>query len=274
MRIVFEKYQGAGNDFVVIERRSLKHGLTQEQIALLCDRRFGVGADGLMVLEAISASEVEMDYFNADGLPAGLCGNGARCAAAWMKRKTQLETEIHILASDGPHRAHLLSHFGNEFRIRLKMLDQLLPQEKENAFFLNTGAPHHILFVDDPNQVDVEKEGARIRNSASYAPYGTNVNFVSKNDKVLQVRTFERGVEAETLACGTGAVAVALTQAFLDGTKGQGEYQVLMPGGMLLIRYTFDGVRFSNVSLEGPATYVFTGEILLSDNEEDRETQA
>lgn len=275
MRILFEKFQGAGNDFVMIDKRSLKVVLSQVQIAFLCDRHFGIGADGLMILEPLNAGEVRMDYYNADGMPAGLCGNGARCTAAWMASKIKGADIIHIMASDGIHPAELIAKQGNEYVVRLKMADQNLPQEREkNAYFLDTGSPHHIAFVEDPARIDVQEEGARIRNSAPYAPYGTNVNFARKEKQGLRLRTFERGVEAETLACGTGAVATALTQAFLDGRNGLGEYQVLMPGGKLIVKYVFQESGFSNVFLEGPATFVFSGELLMPPYEQDRETKA
>ena len=275
MRVFFEKFQGAGNDFVMIDKRSLKNPLTRAQIAFLCDRHFGIGADGLMMLEPLNEEEVRMDYFNADGMPAGLCGNGARCTAAWMGSKTAATVDVRIFSTDGIHPAKIIGKRGDGSVIRLEMADQGLPQEQgSNAWFMDTGSPHHIIFVEDPSRSDVQEDGSRIRNSARYAPYGTNVNFARKEAQELRLRTFERGVEAETLACGTGAVATALTQAFLDGRKGPGEYQVSMPGGKLIVQYVFQGSGFTNVFLEGPAAFVFSGEIILPDNEQDRETQA
>jgi diaminopimelate epimerase len=264
MRISFDKYQGAGNDFILISRATLPRDLITAEIAFLCHRRYGIGADGLMILDSDAANVVRMEYYNADGLPAGLCGNGARCTAAWAARNMNFSRSIHIQASDGMHRAEMLSSLEEEDRIQLSIPDQAVPQQSAEGYFLNTGSPHHIVFVPDPARVDVEKEGARIRHSQVYAPFGTNVNFVRKRETGLEVRTYERGVEAETLSCGTGAVAAALTQAYLDESQGRGGYEVEMPGGKLKVNFEFNGAKFFNVSLEGPATFVFKGEIRLA----------
>lgn len=269
----FYKYQGAGNDFILLDQRQtlwLSRDSTKT-IAFLCDRHFGVGADGLILLQKHPQLDFEMVYFNADGRESTLCGNGGRCIAAFAKHLgIQAPDEgYHFMAIDGEHRA-LLPHStaaGLEW-VELKMNDVFQIETVMNGtsadFILNTGSPHFVRFVPDPNVLDIVEEGRIIRYSDRFRKDGINVNFVQENDGHLTIRTYERGVEDETLACGTGVTAASL--AFYKNSGQQGASQVEIPvkakGGDLKVRFEVnaDG-SFTNIWLCGPAQRVFTGEI-------------
>ncbi len=254
--ITFYKYQGTGNDFVIIDNRNGTIDLKQEQVALLCDRKFGIGADGLMLLNKLDGYDFAMKYYNADGNESTMCGNGGRCLSRFAK-DCGIEKEAFLfLAIDGDHE----SVFAQNGWVELKMKDVAGINSYLNDFVLNTGSPHYIKKVADIKTVDVFTEGRSIRNSADFIADGINVNFVSINDKGLYVRTYERGVEDETLSCGTGVTAAALA---LGKTKdGFNEIAIETPGGNLKVKFNAlaDG-SFDNIWLCGPATFVFKGEI-------------
>lgn len=249
----FHKYQGTGNDFVMIddrERRFDKGNLSL--IAKLCHRRFGIGADGVILIRDHHSFDFEMIYFNPDGSQS-LCGNGSRCAVHFAGKLGMIDKEAHFLAVDGPHRGFIKN---GAIHIRMPDVDEIL--DRAGDFFVDTGSPHHIKIVAEVAAVDVFQEGKAIRHSAPYGQEGTNVNFVEMLDQKLKVRTFERGVEDETMSCGTGVTAVALvlsTQGYRSPvplqTKG-GDLQVAFdekPEG-----------GFTNVYLIGPAEEVFEGD--------------
>lgn len=261
----FEKFHGAGNDFIMLDGRDGTIP-SNTQIAWLCDRHFGVGADGLIILNPQPDWVLHMRYFNADGGESTMCGNGGRCAAAWAHKHNLAVSQLEILASDGNHKAEVIRREGNTWEVRLSMGIAGVPVQRAGGYFINTGSPHHIGYTDALAETEVHTLGQAIRNSEEYAPAGTNVNFVERTEELLLVRTFERGVEAETLACGTGTTAVALTEAWLRQEKGRNSKLIKMPGGLLSVDYEVTSDGFRNVWLQGPASFVFKGEIDLPEN--------
>jgi diaminopimelate epimerase len=257
MSIHFFKYQGAGNDFILLDNRDQSFNDTDYNLVLqLCNRRFGIGGDGLMLLQGHSVYDFEMRYFNADGKPGSMCGNGGRCIVAFAKHLGIIGSETKFLAVDGPHYAKI-SDEGNW--IDLQMIDIQDIEKDGDAFVLNTGSPHYVAQVRGLESFDVYNNGKEIRNNTTYKQDGINVNFVEDQGDYLFVRTFERGVEDETYACGTGVTAVALALAYQKKEAGHFETPVKVLGGNLSIRFDYDGDRFANVFLCGPAEKVFEG---------------
>jgi len=265
MSLTFHKYQGTGNDFVIIDDRAAQFDTTdQARIAALCHRRFGIGADGLMLLRNRAGYDFEMVYFNADGAPSSMCGNGGRCLVAFAKYLGVIESSANFLAVDGPHEA-LVNADGT---VRLKMIDVAAPQPAdvgEEDVFLHTGSPHHIHFLDPEEspslaEFNVFAAGHDIRFDQAYDPAGTNVNFVEVPADPAHpwpVRTYERGVEDETYSCGTGVTAVALAASQRGAVS---PVRLSTPGGLLEVSFEqkADG-GFTNVWLSGPAVRVFGG---------------
>jgi len=255
----FYKYQGAGNDFVVFDNRSgAIHHQEPSWVQSLCNRRFGIGADGLILLQSHPDFDFEMVYYNADGQPSSMCGNGGRCAVAFAKKLGIIRNETTFLAVDGPHYAHC-SEEGSW--VNLQMIDVSVLERDGEAWVLNTGSPHYISTVQNLAQLDVYSCGKAIRYNSTYSEKGINVNFIEEKDTGYAVRTYERGVEDETLACGTGVTAVALAMAKEKNLIGTHNTPISVRGGALNVRFTFDGTTFTEVFLEGPATLVFEGNI-------------
>lgn len=255
MKIKFQKYQGAGNDFIIIDNRKASVNLDQKQIALLCHRRFGIGADGLMLLEDDTETDFRMKYYNSDGKEGSMCGNGGRCIVAFAKALGIDKQNYRFTAIDGLHEAKFDSAL-----INLKMNDVLDIKKIDQEWFLNTGSPHVVKWVEQIDTLNVEQKGQTLRYDNRFGKSGTNVNFIEQNDNCLKIRTFERGVEAETLACGTGAVASAII-AHLQ--SGKNSYRLEALGGTLEVSFENDGNKFFNIWLKGPAEKVFDGEIKL-----------
>ena len=257
MKIHFYKYQGAGNDFILIDNRTNKVNHNDPKlIAHLCDRRFGIGGDGIMFLQDKPGYDFEMVYYNADGQPSSMCGNGGRCIVAFAKFLGIIDSETDFLAVDGPHHAKI-SASGDW--VSLQMIDVNEIKRDGEAYVLDTGSPHYITLANDLKDKDVYADGYAIRNNATYKAKGINVNFVESADKGYFVRTFERGVEAETYACGTGVTAVALAMAKHHNQTGKLNTPIKVLGGDLNIRFETDGTNFSHIFLEGPAVKVFEG---------------
>jgi len=257
MQIPFYKYQGTGNDFILIDNR--QHFFPKSNtklIARLCDRKFGIGADGLILLEPSDQYDFTMVYFNADGNISSMCGNGGRCITAFAKKLKLIDNKTVFEAIDGTHEATIEKDV-----VSLKMIDVATVEQFEDHLFLDTGSPHHITFVDDVKNVNVKITGRKIRFGAPYFEEGSNVNFVQKVDKdTFKVRTYERGVEDETLSCGTGVTAVAI--AAHNAHKTQNNTVILeTPGGNLEVSFDHDNNTYKNVFLKGKATLVFSGEI-------------
>ncbi len=254
----FYKYQGTGNDFVMVDNRDNAFPKNDTKlIGFLCDRRFGIGGDGLILLENVSSADFRMVYYNSDGNESTMCGNGGRCIVAFAKQLGIIDDEAEFIAVDGPHHATI----DGDGTVSLHMKDVHTVTVYEDYVFLDTGSPHHVELVDDLETLDVKKIGSQIRYSGMYGDKGSNVNFVTQlgTDK-FAVRTYERGVEDETLSCGTGVTAVAIAMKMLDKTQAN---TVLLetPGGELKVNFTQDGKQFTNIYLTGPAQFVFKGEL-------------
>lgn len=257
MEINFYKYQGTGNDFVMVDNRDQSLDLSNlDLVRRLCDRKFGVGSDGLIAIQNHRDYDFEMVYFNADGSQS-MCGNGARCAVAFSAFLGIIEGKTHFLAIDGPHEAILSGD-----QVELLMGNVAGIEDKSGDFFVNTGSPHHVRFVKQVAEYPVFDEGKAIRYDAGYAPGGTNVNFVQPQaDDRIFVRTYERGVENETLSCGTGVTAAALVFGL---RQGQSRVKINTLGGDLSVKFDSnpDG-SFSKIWLIGPAEQVFSGKITI-----------
>ncbi len=257
MELTFYKYHGAGNDFVIIDNRNLTFPSDNiAYIAWLCNRRFGIGADGLMLLQDSEVYDFEMRYFNSDGREASMCGNGGRCIVLFARKMGIIGTTTTFLAVDGPHEA-VMEPDGD---VNLKMSDVTEVEQNGKEFYLNTGSPHFVRFVDNPEMVDVFAEGRKVRYSDRFKEIGTNVNFVGIRGNSLTVYTYERGVEDETLACGTGITASALSAALFNGLT-KGTYPVKAKGGNLSVSFEKSEKGFTNIWLKGPAAFVFKGEL-------------
>lgn len=255
MQTTFYKYHGAGNDFVIVDNRDLQFPADNiTYIEWLCDRRFGIGADGLMLLQNHPEYDFEMRYFNSDGREASMCGNGGRCIVSFAQKLGVIGTQTEFLAVDGPHEAVIES----DGDISLKMSDVQDVQITGGDYFLDTGSPHFVRFVEDLDKVDVFADGRAIRYSDRFREKGTNVNFVRQEGRHLTVYTYERGVEAETLACGTGITASALSAAHLSGIPS-GKFTVKAKGGDLSVSFEQSAGGFRNIWLKGPAAFVFQG---------------
>ena len=258
MKMNFFKYQGTGNDFVIADNRGgLYNDLTREQVAILCDRHFGIGADGLMLLNEAEGYDFEMKYFNADGKESSMCGNGGRCLVKFARMMGIHPSTYSFIAIDGQHSAII----NDDGTVALKMNDVNEVKAYHDDYILNTGSPHLVHFSSDISREDVFKKGREIRYSKDFEKEGINVNFVettSKNDSI-RVRTYERGVENETLSCGTGVTAAALV--CFHNASGFNRVEVETPGGSLSVEYEKSGDQYSNLWLIGPAEKVFEGTI-------------
>lgn len=259
MEIPFYKYQGTGNDFVMIDNRTKFFPSSQELIESLCHRRFGIGSDGLILLEEAEGYDFRMVYFNADGREGSMCGNGGRCAVRFAHDLGLFETSTSFIAVDGPHEG-----FASEAIIRLKMSPVSGVEKHGDHDFMNTGSPHYVTYVDDIKSTNVVEIGKDVRYGPVYGPAGgTNVNFVQLLDENhISVRTYERGVEDETYSCGTGVTACVLSAHLREGWNGPVTVETL--GGTLQVDYRNpSGTEFDDVYLIGPAIKVFEGNITL-----------
>lgn len=256
MHILFSKYQATGNDFILLDNRDHRYDtVSKQQVASLCDRRFGIGGDGLMLLNLSPDHDFEMKYFNADGALGSMCGNGGRCITAFAQRRGITSSQYRFLAFDGEHLAKIRDH-----SVSLKMSPVHKIDYDSANMIINTGSPHFILNVENVAGVNVFEEGRTIRNSPKYMSEGINVNFVEKlDDQFLYVRTYERGVEDETFSCGTGVTAAAIASA--GDQDGHYEFRIRTKGGELQVSFQKSGKGFDDIWLTGPAEFVFSGEI-------------
>jgi len=255
MMIAFYKYQGTGNDFVVLDNRDGRYsGLNTAQIAGICDRKFGIGADGLMMLELEDGYDFRMVYFNADGNLGSMCGNGGRCLVQFANDLGIQSEHYRFIATDGVHEAYM-----KDDRVHLKMQDVNGLENRGKVKILNTGSPHYVLFVENVQGLDVFGEGRKIRYGNEFSDKGINVNFVCRDGKGIRVRTYERGVENETLSCGTGVTAAALAHSNIDGLQ---EMAIKVEGGELAVSFNrVSEQQYEDIWLIGPAAFVFKGEI-------------
>ncbi|HAT80561.1 MAG TPA: diaminopimelate epimerase [Flavobacterium sp.] len=263
MQIEFYKYQGTGNDFVMIDNRS--GFFPKENVQLverLCDRRFGIGGDGLILLENdeikskhAMVTDFKMVYYNSDGNQGSMCGNGGRCLVAFAKDLNVIKDSCTFIATDGLHHATIAS----DGIVSLQMIDVSNIKIENNYTFMNTGSPHHVQMVEDLEHYNVKENGAALRYGSLYGAAGSNINFVKKiNEDTFSLRTYERGVEDETLACGTGATAVAIAMNVTGQTKAT-SIKLNVEGGKLAVSFDKIGNQFTNVFLIGPAEFVFKG---------------
>lgn len=259
MTIHFVKYHGAGNDFIIIDNR-VPILLETQDIALLCNRRFGIGADGLILIQSgIAKNDFEIRYYNSDGFEGSLCGNGSRCAVDFAYHLGICSSKTFFLASDGIHHGEI---FANK-RVAVSMQTVSQITTYPDGWFLDTGSPHLVTFVTDIQNFNVLEKGKQLRHDSRF-PNGTNVNFVEQFQDAIYVRTFERGVEDETLSCGTGVTAAAIV--FINKTsQSDGYYTVNVNanGGNFTISFQKQQQTYSNIILEGPVQKVFIGEIDL-----------
>ena len=256
MDLDFYKYQGAGNDFVMLDNRTNPITLTNSQTAFICDRKFGVGADGLILLEDSEVSDFKMVYFNSDGALGSMCGNGGRCVVAFAKSLHLFSNSCIFEAFDGLHNAAVLANG----TVSLEMSDVTEISLQNKNYLLDTGSPHLVCFVDDVKEISIKEEGAKFRYSEAFTKEGVNVNFVEIKNGSLIIRTYERGVEDETLACGTGATASAIA-AFEAGLVSETPIKLAALGGYLEVSFIKEKNTFTSIKLVGAAEFVFKGNI-------------
>lgn len=264
MNINFTKYQGTGNDFVLLDNRM---GLfSNVPVKKLCDRRFGIGADGLMLLENAEGFDFKMVYYNSDGNISTMCGNGGRCIVAFARKLGLLTEKASFIAIDGKHEAMISFESGVEI-VNLGMNNVNEIEQYDNDFILNTGSPHFVRFLKENEKIEtypVFEEGRKIRQSPRFENEGINVNFVKETLEGIKVRTYERGVEDETLSCGTGVTACAIASYHKNkklDLSDKIEIPVNTPGGNLKVSFKTNGNNYDDVILSGPAAFVFSGEI-------------
>jgi len=258
MNIEFQKYQGTGNDFVIMDNRDKAYdSLTKDQVRFLCDRRFGIGGDGLMLLNLHPNYDFEMKYYNSDGRESSMCGNGGRCLIKFAYDKGIHKSTYKFLAIDGDHEGSI----DTDGTVALKMNDVDDVRYDHGNYILDTGSPHFVNLTTDVMHLDVYKKGREIRYSKEFEKEGINVNFVEQMDEAdkIIVRTYERGVEDETLSCGTGVTAAALVCFHND--SGFNRVEVRTKGGLLSVEFDKTGNSYTDIWLNGPALKVFEGKI-------------
>lgn len=269
MELSFTKMNGAGNDFVLLDNRSGSLQLSRDQIARICDRHRGVGADGLLIVESpTNGSEFRMRYYNSDGGEAEMCGNGARCFTRFALKlgsgasgETAFETEAGVIQA---------KTIGSQVELQMSephsfaaAVDLEVNGRSLSVYSVNTGVPHAVVLVDNLETVDIKNDGSAIRHHSHFAPKGTNVNFVQiESPSRIRIRTYERGVEDETLACGTGVVACSLIHHLHDGAKSPVEV-IVRGGDTLQVGFQPSAGKFQHVTLLGPADFTFQGTIRL-----------
>ena len=259
----FYKYQGTGNDFIMLDSYHADIKLSTSEIKQLCNRNFGIGADGLIFIKRHPDYDFEMDYYNADGSSATFCGNGARCIVAFAQKLHIIDEETVFIAKDGVHKAEI-----NNNIVKLQMRDVIEYQDKKDFFFVNTGTEHTVIFVDELDKYNVFEKGKKIRYSKEFQPLGTNVNFVEIENNYLKIKTYEKGVEDETLSCGTGIVASALCfsvknsldfQSSNPSLKDNFIIDIKAKGGDLKVFFNKKNNIFTDIWLQGETNFVFEG---------------
>jgi len=265
MELSFYKYQGTGNDFIIIDNRNdICSDINSSVIGKLCDRRFGIGADGLILLGESEDSDFKMTYYNSDGNESTMCGNGGRCIVAFALKAGIVKNKFLFTAIDGKHEAAIINDTTQEVNVKLKMKDVSRIDIFDTFSVLDTGSPHYVAFVKNIDVYDVYNQGKSIRYNEMFGINGINVNFIERYNDYISIRTYERGVENETLSCGTGAVASALTVALIDNLQNHCISKVRTPGGFLNIHFKRIAEHsFTDIWLEGPATFVFKGKIKI-----------
>ena len=263
--MIFSKFHGAGNDFIMVDNRDSEYFIFSEHVAKLCHRRFGIGADGLIILHKslIPNVDFKMLYFNSDGNLGSMCGNGGRSFVAFLDTLGLMDKKVTFEAYDGLHDAEILWKGENEWLSELELRDvDNVEVLSPNEFFLDTGSPHLVVFVDNLNEIDITEMGRKLRYDSRFAPNGTNVNFVSHKNGVIFARTYERGVEDETLSCGTGVTASAIAaKEFYDIPDDK--IKVKAKGGSFDISFKKEGEIITDIRLKGPVRKVYSGKVDL-----------
>ena len=261
MKVLFSKYHGTGNDFIIIDNRQFRWVPKEEDIVFLCNRHFGIGADGLMLLTEKQGFDFYMTYFNSDGRESTMCGNGGRCMIAFAHSLSLVGEESRFMAIDGPHLGKIEQKVPSDI-IHLKMKDVNVGEVKADHLFMDTGSPHYVLFEEGVESLDIIGKAKQIRFNERFKEGGTNVDFVEIRNDHLFVRSYERGVEDETLSCGTGVTASVLAYAIKNPEK-RTFMEVKTRGGNLSVSYKQQGNSFTDIWLSGPVTFVFHGEITV-----------
>ena len=254
--IAFSKFHGAGNDFIMINAIEKELLLSEDLIYKMCDRRTGIGADGLIILLPSENYDFKMKYYNCDGKESTFCGNGGRCIAAFAYKQGIIKENATYEAVDGLHYVNISQINFNEFHVELSMCDILSYKHDENHLIINTGSPHYVKKINNLKNLDVNTEGARIRYDKNISEDGVNVDFLLNDNGNIHIRTYERGVENETLACGTGVTASAIAASLWFGGNNIDVYTQI---AKLNVRFDKENEQFKNVILSGPATHVFDG---------------
>lgn len=258
--IPFYKFHGTGNDFILLDGFTTMPVLLPSKIREACNRNFGIGADGLILVSPSEIYDFEMIFFNPDGTKAPMCGNGARCAVAFAQMLGIASGDVTFLAGDGPHQAVVRKSSEAEWDVEVSIPDVAFPRKYDDGYYINTGTDHFVKIVDSTLNIDISNEGPMIRNDLRFQPHGVNVNWVSIKPGSMVVRTFEKGVENETLSCGTGVTASALVAGSLTYDQ---LWKVETKGGKLEVSFEIKDEFFSGIMLKGPAKLVFTGESAL-----------
>ena len=257
MKIKFYKYQGTGNDFIIVQDRDgSNETLLKNRIEQLCNRRFGIGADGFIFIQDYAGYDFYMRYYNSDGKVSSMCGNGGRCVISLANKLGTSGKKLEFMAADGPHSGYI-----DQEIINLKMANVGDYRKIGADYVLGTGSPHYVRFVENFNDVDIVLEGKKVRYSSKFREDGINVNFVEITNGEIKVATYERGVEGETLSCGTGVTAAALASKLNFPDKFNNSINVISKGGNLVVKFEYNGNIFKNVWLSGPAVNTFVGEI-------------
>lgn len=254
MNLKFEKYHGAGNDFIIVNGFYENIDLSKDQINYLCHRRFGIGADGLIILEKTNGFDFRMRYYNSDGQEATMCGNGGRCIARFAFDNNFAGKEMCFLAADGPHFAKII----DDEIVSLSMADVTEVMEYEDGYFLDTGSPHFVKIVENLNSIDVNLSGRTLADDKRFSPERTNVNFLEIGKDNIKIATFERGVEHETYACGTGVVAASVVLFYTKKIKVL-PVNLIAKGGLLSVYFDKIDNKYVNIKLSGHAKFVFEG---------------
>lgn len=260
-KIVFYKYHGCGNDFIIIDGRNISLQLNPHQINALCERHFGIGSDGLLILEDGKDADFRMIFFNPDGSRATFCGNGGRCIAAFAQKLGVIKDKCTFIADDGTHYAEIIENDANTAVVKLSMNDVLKEKKVEDGFLLNTGTEHFVKYIENINDFDLKGFGSSMHNNPAMGSKGANINIAEiDSNSQINVRTYEKGVFDETLSCGTGAVATALTSYnYINKTN----LTVNTKGGSLQVSFKVSDKGYTDIFLTGGATLVFKGEISI-----------
>ena len=261
MDLIFDKYHGLGNDFIIVDGRSLdlRH-IDYLEIKNICNRNFGIGADGLILIKDHNKFDFEMIYYNSDGLLSSMCGNGARCSVAFAYEKNICSKETVFKAYDGPHEGFVLLD-GN---IKLSFNDISIIEKNDYGLLINSGSPHLLIFNKNLEKIDVKELGSSIRYSKMFLKEGINVNFIEHMyENKIKLRTYERGVEDETLSCGSGSVAAAVSVHYNGLIKGFSQILIETLGGLLKVNFNFEEKIYNKIYLTGKAQKVFSGKISI-----------